>query len=84
MSKKSLKVKIFLNLFETYKEVSQVAYISTTYTSESLMGGGSLYQSKNDLILHQKIPLPPFYFLKWDIKVIKILNKKISQFSRES
>ena len=30
MDKKSLKVKIFLNLFGTYKEVRQVADMSTT------------------------------------------------------
>ena len=30
MDKKSLKVKIFLNFFGTYKEVRQVADISTT------------------------------------------------------
>ena len=32
MDKKSLKVKIFLNLFGAYKEVCQVADISTTKT----------------------------------------------------
>ena len=30
MDKKSLKVKIFLNFFGTYKEVRQVADITTT------------------------------------------------------
>ena len=45
MDKKSLKVKIILNLFGTYKEVRQVADITTT--EASLSNSVEVYSKEN-------------------------------------
>ena len=53
MDKKSLKVKIFLNLFGAYKEVSQVADITTTLQNYCLQ--------KVTRIFSEKVPLDCYF-----------------------